>query len=91
MTVVSPWQVRVFAKAAGTLAKTGRDDARVLAQFAEAIQPEVRRLKVDPARELDAFSLRRRQRRYNKRRPPSSQNYIKLAIANFGLREMRKA
>jgi hypothetical protein len=51
---------------------TDRDDAGVLAQFAEAIQPEVRRLKVDPARELDALILRRRQRRYNERRPHSS-------------------
>lgn len=61
VTVVNPRQVRDFAKATGTLAKTDRIDARVLAQFAEAVQPEVRQLKDDQARELDALILRRRQ------------------------------
>ena len=35
VTVVNPRQVRDFAKATGTLAKTDRIDAAVLAQFAE--------------------------------------------------------
>jgi transposase len=61
VTVVNPRQVRDFARATGTLAKTDRIDARVLAQFAEAIQPEVRQLKDNQARELDALILRRRQ------------------------------
>ncbi len=61
VTVVNPRQVRDFAKATGTLAKTDRIDAQVLAQFAEAVQPEVRELKDDQARELDALILRRRQ------------------------------
>lgn len=61
VTVVNPRQVRDFAKATGTLAKTDRIDARVLAQFAEAVQPEVRQLKDEQARELDALILRRRQ------------------------------
>lgn len=61
VTVVNPRQVRDFAKATGTLAKTDRIDAQVLAQFAEAVQPDVRELKDDQARELDALILRRRQ------------------------------
>lgn len=61
VTVVNPRQVRDFAKATGTLAKTDRIDAAILAQFAEAIQPEVRQLKDDQARDLDALILRRRQ------------------------------
>ena len=61
VTVVNPRQVRDFAKATGTLAKTDRIDAQILAQFAEAVQPEVRQLKDEQARELDALILRRRQ------------------------------
>lgn len=61
VTVVNPRQVRDFARATGKLAKTDRIDAQVLAQFAEAVQPEVRQLKDDQARELDALILRRRQ------------------------------
>ncbi len=61
VTVVNPRQVRDFARATGKLAKTDRIDAQVLAQFAEAVQPEVRQLKDDQARKLDALILRRRQ------------------------------
>ena len=40
--VISPRQVRDFAKALGTLAKTDALDAQVLARFGAAIQPAVR-------------------------------------------------
>ena len=42
VVVVNPRQVRDFAKATGTLAKTDILDAGVLAHFAAAVRPEVR-------------------------------------------------
>ena len=45
LPVVNPRQVRDFAKATGTLAKTDTLDAGVLAHFADAVRPEVRPLK----------------------------------------------
>ena len=45
VVVVNPRQVRDFAKATGTLAKTDTLDAGVLARFADAVRPEVRPLK----------------------------------------------
>jgi transposase len=42
--VVNPRQVRDFAKAMGTLAKTDALDARVLAEFAQRVKPPVRAL-----------------------------------------------
>jgi transposase len=59
--VVNPRQVRDFAKATGRLAKTDRIDALVLAQFAEQIKPQLRPLKDEQTRELDALLARRRQ------------------------------
>ena len=44
VAVVNPRQVRDFAKAMGTLAKTDALDARVLALFAQRIKPAVRAL-----------------------------------------------
>jgi transposase len=61
IAVVNPRQVRDFARAIGRLAKTDAIDATVLAQFAEAVAPQIRAL---PSPELDAFSeavARRRQ------------------------------
>lgn len=59
--VVNPRQVRDFAKASGRLAKTDRIDALVLAHFAEQIKPELRPLKDEQTRELEALLSRRRQ------------------------------
>jgi transposase len=61
VAVVNPRQVRDFAKATGVLAKTDRIDARVLARFAEAVQPEPRPLRTPEAKELEEFLSRRRQ------------------------------
>jgi transposase len=61
VVVVNPRQVRDFAKACGRLAKTDGIDARVLAQFAQKIQPELRPLKDEQTRELEALLQRRRQ------------------------------
>lgn len=61
VAVVNPRQVRDFARSTGTLAKTDRLDAQVLAQFAEAVRPEPRPLPDAQAQELTALLQRRRQ------------------------------
>jgi transposase len=61
VVVVNPRQVRDFAKASGRLAKTDRIDARVLAQFAQAIQPVQRALPDEAAQAFADQLTRRRQ------------------------------
>ena len=61
VVVVNPRQIRDFARALGRLAKTDRIDAEVIALFAERVQPEVRPLPDEQARELDELVTRRRQ------------------------------
>ena len=59
--VVNPRQVRDFAKATGTLAKTDRIDAVMLGRFAQAVRPEPRPLKDEQTSELEGLLVRRRQ------------------------------
>jgi len=61
VVVVNPRQVRDFARATGQLAKTDRIDAQVLAQFGEAIRPQLRPLGDATTRALRALVSRRRQ------------------------------
>ena len=61
VVVMNPRQVRDFAKAGGKLAKTDRIDARILARYAQTLRPDVRPLKDEQSRELDALFIRRRQ------------------------------
>lgn len=61
VVVVNPRQIRDFAKATGTLAKTDALDARIIAQFAAAIRPPVRPLPDADAQRLGALVTRRRQ------------------------------
>ena len=61
LVVLNPRQVRDFAKATGQLAKTDTIDARILARFGQAVRPEVRPLKPEELRKLDALITRRRQ------------------------------
>ena len=61
VVVVNPRQVRDFAKSTGQLAKTDRIDAAMLALFAERVQPAVRDVPDEAARELEAVLTRRRQ------------------------------
>ncbi|MDQ5848306.1 MAG: IS110 family transposase [Pseudomonadota bacterium] len=61
VAVVNPRQVRDFAKATGRLAKNDRIDAQVIAAFGQAIDPEIRQLPDEDARELQALLLRRTQ------------------------------
>lgn len=61
VVVANPRQIRNFAKAIGRLDKTDRIDAGVLALFASRVQPEVRPLPDEKARELQEKLARRRQ------------------------------
>jgi transposase len=61
VAVVNPRKARDFAKATGTLAKTDKIDAYVLARFAEAIRPEPRALPDEEAVLLSEILDRRRQ------------------------------
>ena len=61
VAVVNPRQVRDFAKATGTLAKTDRLDAQVLAHFAHGVRPDPRPLPDAQTQELAAFLTRRQQ------------------------------
>jgi transposase len=61
VVVVNPRQVRDFARAKNRLAKTDKIDARVLAEFGEAIRPELRPLPDTALKELGALVRRRQQ------------------------------
>jgi transposase len=61
VAVVNPRQVRSYARSLGQLAKTDRIDARILARFAAAVEPEVRPLPDTETREIEALITRRRQ------------------------------
>jgi transposase len=60
-TLVNPFRVREFAKSLGLLAKTDKLDARLLARFAEAIQPVPTVLPSEDEQRLSALLDRRRQ------------------------------
>ena len=61
VVVVNPRQVRDFARATGTLAKTDALDAAVLAHFADAVRPSVRPLRDAETQVLNSLAARRRQ------------------------------
>ena len=61
VAVVNPRQVRDFARATGTLAKTDALDAGVLAHFAEVVRPDVRPLKDTETQVLNSLTARRNQ------------------------------
>jgi transposase len=59
--LVHPQRVRAFARSLGLLAKTDKLDARLLARFAEAIQPAPTILSSEEEQRLSALLDRRRQ------------------------------
>jgi transposase len=61
IVVLNPAQVRSYAQAIGQRAKTDPIDARLIAMFLEAVQPEVRPIADTQTRELAALMARRRQ------------------------------
>lgn len=63
VAVLNPRQVREFARATGTRAKTDRLDAQLLARFGECLQPELRPQPSQTTRDLADALRRRRQLR----------------------------
>ncbi len=61
VVVVNPRQVRDFARATGTLAKTDALDTAVLAHFADAVRPSVRPLRDAETQVLNSLEARRHQ------------------------------
>lgn len=61
VSVINPRQARDFAKALGTLAKTDRVDADLLAQLARILKPKVRALPSAQQLRLKDMVARRRQ------------------------------
>ncbi len=61
VAVINPRQVRDFARATGTLAKTDTIDARILALFGTRVKPEIRPLPDEKTREMRNLLTRRRQ------------------------------
>lgn len=61
VAVVNPTRVRNFARSTGQLAKTDRLDAKIIAQFAQAVRPKVRPMRTMQQEHLDALVTRRKQ------------------------------
>jgi len=61
VAVVNPTRVRNFARSTGQFAKTDKLDAKIIAQFAQAVKPKVRPLRTSEQEHLDALVTRRRQ------------------------------
>ena len=61
LIIVSPLQVRQFAKAQGIIAKTDKIDARLIAQFGVVMQPEPRPLPSAKVRLVRDLLARKRQ------------------------------
>ena len=61
VAVVNPRQVRDFARAIGQLAKTDPLDARVIALYAERVQPPIRELPDEQTRALRELCVRRQE------------------------------
>jgi transposase len=59
--IVNPRQIRDFARAKGKLAKTDAIDARIMADFACDIHPEVRALSDQQTEEIKALMVRHQQ------------------------------
>jgi transposase len=60
VAVINPRQTRDFAKATGTLAKTDKIDAHVLAHFSEVVRPAPRPMPDEQLRHLSQMLARRR-------------------------------
>ncbi len=61
VVVTNPRRARSFASSTGRLAKTDKLDAKLLAHFAAAVRPPVRRLPSDAEEQLTGLLTRRRQ------------------------------
>ena len=59
--IVNPTRVRNFARASGQYAKTDAIDAKIIADFAQAVRPQVRPLRKGVQEQLSTLLSRRRQ------------------------------
>lgn len=101
LAVVNPRQIRDFARSIGQLAKTDALDAKAIARFAEAVQPEPRPVPDEQARALGELVQRRRQviemmvAERNRRRQLTARRLIKgidrlLAVLQKELSEIER-
>ena len=61
VAVVNPRRIRDFARAVGQIAKTDKLDARIIAQFADTLEPMPQERIDDNSRKLKALVARRKQ------------------------------
>lgn len=61
VVVINPRRIRDYAKSTGQRAKTDQLDARIIAEFARSLQPDVRELPDAQTRQLKALLARRDQ------------------------------
>jgi transposase len=61
VAIVNARQIRQYARAMGKLAKTDKIDAMVMAEFAQAVKPEPRKLPDKETKEIRMLVSRRRQ------------------------------
>ena len=61
VAVVNPRRIRDFARAVGQIAKTDKLDARIIAQFADTLEPIPQERIDDNSRKLKALVARRKQ------------------------------
>ncbi len=61
IVVADPVKVRHFARAIGVLAKTDKIDAKVIAQYAAKMKPEIRTLPDEKSRLIKDLLIRRKQ------------------------------
>lgn len=61
VAVVNPRQIRDFARAIGQIARTDKIDAKVIARFALTVEPPVKEVMSDKARQLKSLVARRDQ------------------------------
>lgn len=61
VTIINPRIIRAFAKACGKLAKTDKIDAKIIADYAEKMQPESRLVYNENQENISELSVRRSQ------------------------------
>lgn len=89
ISVANPTRVRALAKAEGQLAKTDKIDARVIARYAEVVQPNPRKRQDEAEiqllalinRRLQLVEMRTAERNRLRTAPESVKGHVEKAIA----------
>jgi transposase len=87
VAVIDPFRVRMFAKAQGIFAKTDRLDARVLAQFAIVMAPQVRPPAPEAMQELAELAQARDSAVAEQ---TALKNQLSAAIGGFLKRQLKR-